>query len=210
MDRCKELEAYIEEYRIGRKNIKKSILEEKYTLLISTLFIVLDDLIQEQAAMQESGEQDRIKYLIFQYLRTSAYTGSYEMAVSLSNSALYLDENMISVYWRPELIYENIDKDMEEVRQKLNKKYVRIEEYELLHIKQELLSDDWELFTDTLGKMSDQILSKIAESTLLLEDEIQILCGAYMDKLDVVHKVKLESCQEEKRIIDKNECLLWV
>lgn len=47
MDRCKELEEYLEEYRICRRNLKKSILEEKYTLLISSLFTVLDGLIQE-------------------------------------------------------------------------------------------------------------------------------------------------------------------
>lgn len=155
----------------------------------------LDGLIQEQIAMQESGEQGRIKYLVFQYLLTSGYTGSCEMAVSLSNSALYLDENMICTYWKPELIYENTDKDMEEVRRRLNRKFIRIEEYELLHIKQKLLLDDWELFVDTLGKMSGEILGEIMESTLLLEDEIQILSGAYMDKLEVVHKIKSGSRQ---------------
>lgn len=195
MDRCKELEEYLEEYRICRRNLKKSILEEKYALLIPSLFTVLDGLIQEQIAMQESGEQGRIKYLVFQYLLTSGYTGSCEMAVSLSNSALYLDENMICTYWKPELIYENTDKDMEEVRRRLNRKFIRIEEYELLHIKQKLLLDDWELFVDTLGKMSGEILGEIMESTLLLEDEIQILSGAYMDKLEVVHKIKSGSRQ---------------
>lgn len=195
MDRCKEMEAYLEEYRIDRRILKKSILEEKYTLLIPPLFTVLDDLIQEQVAMQEYGEQGRIKYLVFQYLLTSGYTGSYEMAVSLSNSALYLDENMIYAYWKPELIYENTDKDMEEVRRRLNRKFIRIEEYELLHIKQKLLLDDWELFVDTLKKMSGEIFNKVMASTLLLEDEIQILCGAYMDKLEIVHKIKSESRQ---------------
>lgn len=195
MDRYKEMEAYLEEYRIDRRILKKSILEEKYTLLIPPLFTVLDDLIQEQVAMQESGEQGRIKYLVFQYLLTSGYTGSYEMAVSLSNSALYLDENMICAYWKPELIYENTDKDMEEVKRRLNRKFIRIEEYELLHIKQKLLLDDWELFADTLKKMSDEIFGKVIESALLLEDEVQILCGAYMDKLEIVHKIKSESRQ---------------
>ena len=92
--------------------------------------------------MQESEEQDKIKYLIFQYLRISTYTGSCEMAVSLSNSALYLDKNMICTYWKSELIYENTDKNMEEAKRRLNRKFIRIEEYELLHIKQKLLSDN--------------------------------------------------------------------
>ena len=50
---------------------------------------------------------------------------------------------------------------------------------------------------DTLGKMSGEISGKIMESPLLLEDEIQILCGAYMDKLEAVHKVKSERCHSE-------------
>lgn len=87
-------------------------------------------------------EQDKIRYLIFQRLRTSGYTGTYEISMGLSNSMLYLDEYMSCVYWKPDLIYENINSDMENVRKKLERKYIRIEEYELLYIKQKLLLDD--------------------------------------------------------------------
>ena len=51
------------------------------------------------------------------------------------------------------------------------------------------------MFVDTLGKMSGEILGKLMGSALLLEDEVQILSGAYMDKLEFVHKIKSGSCQ---------------
>ena len=34
---------------------------------------------------------------------------------------------------------------MEEVKKRLKKKFIRIEEYELLYLKQRLLEDDWEI-----------------------------------------------------------------
>ena len=53
---------------------------------------------------------------------------------------------MSCVYWKSNLIYENINSDMENVRKKLEQKYIRIEEYELLYLKQRILLDDWKLF----------------------------------------------------------------
>ena len=63
---------------------------------------------------------------------------------------LYLDEYMYCVYWKSNLIYENINSDMENVRKKLEQKYIRIEEYELLYLKQRILLDDWKLFFKVL------------------------------------------------------------
>lgn len=77
---------------------------------------------------------------------------------------LYLDEYMSCVYWKPNLIYENINSDMENVRKKLEQKYIRIEEYELLYLKQRILLDDWKLFFKVLERLS----SKIADDYWIL------------------------------------------
>ena len=117
----------------------------------------LDILIKNWCGEQNDKEQDKIRYIIFQRLRTSGYTGTYEISMGLSNSMLYLDEYMSCVYWKSNLIYENINSDMENVRKKLEQKYIRIEEYELLYLKQRILLDDWKLFFKVLERLSRKL-----------------------------------------------------
>ena len=71
---------------------------------------------------------------------------------------------MSCVYLKSNLIYENINSDMENVRKKLEQKYIRIEEYELLYLKQIILLDDWKLFFKVLERLS----SKIADDYWIL------------------------------------------
>ena len=126
--RCKELEEYIQEYCSERRKIKWEYLDKHYSMLFPAFVENLDILIKNWCGEQNDKEQDN--------------TGTYEISMGLSNSMLYLDEYMSCVYWKPDLIYENINSDMENVRKKLERKYIRIEEYELLYIKQKLLLDD--------------------------------------------------------------------
>ena len=189
--RCKELEEYIQEYCSERRKIKWEHIDNHYSMLFPAFVENLDMLIKKWCGQQNDKEQDKIRYLIFQRLRTSGYTGTYEISMGLSNFMLYLDEHMSCVYWKPDLIYENINSDMENVRKKLEQKYIRIEEYELLYIKQKLLLDDWKLFFKVLERLSDKAAEKIQERYEIFEDEIEILAGDYMDRLDIVGSIRV-------------------
>lgn len=99
---------------------------------------------------------------------------------------LYLDEKKSQVYWCPDSIYKNIDKDLKEVEGIVRKKFTRLQEFEIFYMKQKLLCDDWELLQECFYTMSKQCLSLIMNSQLQLEDELMFLCGNYMDSLKVV------------------------
>lgn len=150
MKRCKELEENIQKYCSERKNAKWEYIDNNYSMLFPAFMENLDILIKRWCGEQKDKKQDKVKYLIFQRLRTSGYTGTYEISMGLSNAMLYLDEHMSCVYWKPDLIFEDIDSDMVDVKKKLEQKYIRIEEYELLFLKQRLLLDDWKLFFKVL------------------------------------------------------------
>lgn len=192
MDRYAELEKEIRDYRAERMKAKEEYLHNHYRLLFPSLFATLDTLIQEQMNQQKESGQEKIKNLSFHRLLSSGYTKSYEIAIGMSSEKLYLDEQMLYVYWKPELIYQNIERDMEEIRKCLNEKFVRLEDAELLHIKQKILSDDWNLFCDFLLKMADEVAERILSSSLLLDAELQILYGNYMDRLNVAGRFRTE------------------
>lgn len=190
MERFTSMEKSIYQYRMERRNNKQEYLNNKYVSLIPSLLAVLDRLVDEQISKQGLEEQGKVKYVIFQRLLSSERTDSLEIYVGMSDAMLYLDEEMDYLFWKPELLYEDIDQAMREVKQILSKEYVQIEEHELLCLKQKLFLDDWKLFVGILKNMAGEIVREIAKSSLLLEDEIQILCGNYMDRLDIIHKAK--------------------
>lgn len=192
MERIPELEEYIKEYRTNRQSEKSSMAEKEYHSLLPSLCSCMDSLIKEQIFRRESDEQEGIKYILFFRLLSSGYTGSGETALGMSNSMIYLDDNLSSVYWRPDLIYKGIDEDMENVKHILQQKYLRIEEFELLYLKQKLLLDDWEVFCKIIGKLTEGIAERVISSPLPLEDELEILYGDYMDRLDVAAKIDTE------------------
>lgn len=191
MNRYIELESYIQEYCFDRMNVKWEYIDNNYSMLFPAFMEKLDILIKRWCGEQKGKNQDKVKYFIFQRLRTSGYTGTYEISMGLSNAMLYLDEHMSCVYWKPDLIFEDIDSDMVDVKKKLEQKYIRIEEYELLYLKQRLLLDDWKLFFKVLDRLSDKVAEKIQDRYEIFEEEVEILAGDYMDRLDMISSISV-------------------
>lgn len=199
MERCEEMKKNIMDYCHRRKEEKIEYLNSHYDDLLDPLLNLIETLIQDVAEQQVAKEQGKIKYLVFCRLRSSEYTGSYEMLVAMSNDTLYFDDNMSCRYWMPQILYQNLEEDMKHVRKILNDKYPRIEEYEMLRVKQILLLDDWNLFCENLGKLAEELAGKMINSPLRLEDEIQILYGDYMDRLDVADTLQIKGIPADNR-----------
>lgn len=190
MERIAELEEHIKEYRVFRKDAKRNLLQAEFESLFPSFCTCLDILVKEQEAKREPGKHDKIKFILFFRLLSSGYTNSGEIAIGMSNAMLYLDDNFSCVYWKPDFVYAGIDKDMEQVRHILCQKFIRLEEYELMHLKQKLLLDDWEVFSKIIGRLAGKITEQLINSSLPLEDELEILYGNYMEQLDTAGKLE--------------------
>ena len=186
MQRTKELTDFLQTYRAERKAARKEVLEESYPKMLPALTETIDHLVKSQADIQETEAQRRIKYLCFFRLRSSGYTQSHEIALAMADKMLYLDEAMDCIYWMPDVIHEEIEKDMEEAENLLAKAFIRLEKYELFHIRQQLLSDDWELFCGVLPRLVKAIEGRITDSSLFLEDDLEVLCGGYMEEAETI------------------------
>lgn len=130
-------------------------------------------------------------------LVTSVYTEGYEVILGIANSDLYLDENKSEKFWFPELVYKNIDEDMKEVENRLQKKFLRLETYELFRLKLILLEDDWKLLQEVFLRLVKDLIGVIIESPLQLNGELQILSGNYMDKPEILWSTTTEGSVRE-------------
>lgn len=112
MERYIEMKKYIEYYRCERINEKRECVNSSDNALLISLLQIANTLIQNLEEKQAANEQGKIKYLIFHRILSSEYTGSYEISVEMSNAMLYLDEHASCTYWKPEVIYRNLEEDM--------------------------------------------------------------------------------------------------
>ena len=175
MERCAEMEEYIKSYCYKRKNEKRKLLNDQYGDILERFLTAIDMLVRDAEKMQTLNKQGKVKYLVFQKLLSSGYTGSHEISIAISNAALYLDENMSCTYWKPEAFYHGLEDDMKQVRLILNKKYIRVEEYELMRLERCLLSYDWELLCEFLSRMAVRLVERMKASHLKLENEVQMV-----------------------------------
>lgn len=192
MNRKEQMEVCIQEYRSNRRKEKSIYIMKHYKEVLFSFCEMVDMLIGQQTSLQESGKQDEIKTLCFLRLLSSGYTGSYEMAVGMSSKKLYLDKYMTYVYWKPEVLYKEIDKDIEELNKILQQYFVHIMEYELFYLKQKLLADDWSVFCGIIEPLIKGAENRIINSPLQLEKEIHVLCGDYMGRLKNVCRIYTE------------------
>ena len=78
---------------------------------------------------------------------------------------------------------ENIEEDMAAAEKIIRRKFVRLEDFELMHIKRKLLSDDWGIVQAIFRILSEQAIDSIRKTSLMLQDEVFFLRGDYMDEI---------------------------
>jgi len=188
MERLDELETYIRDYWEELIQRKKIGIQKQEPQLTDELCKKLNVLIEQQLLKQAEDQERKIQYLFLCQMKSSYYTGSYEVMLGLCNTMIFLDEDKSYAYWYPKPIFETIEVDMATVTNQLRKKFIRLEHYELFYLKQQLLQDYWEILNQTYIKMGDRIDEIIVKSSLVLNDSFFMLSGNYMDMLKIVRR----------------------
>jgi len=197
MDRRKDLEDYLEEYRKKRGEKKRERLKEQENQMFSAIEGGLKLLIEKHGRKQREEGENRVNYVFLCRLLSSSYTDSREIVLGMSDSFLYLDERKSLVCWSLPVLYEGIEEEMAQVRKLLQKRFIRLEEFELFYIKKKLLDDNWEQFQDSVSFLAGQAAGVLAHSGILLEDEVIFLYGNYMDDMKIAGTLRRKKDGEE-------------
>ena len=197
MDRRKDLEDYLEEYRKKRGEEKRERLKEQENQMFSAIEGGLKLLIEKHGRKQREEGENRVNYVFLCRLLSSSYTDSREIVLGMSDSFLYLDEGKSLVCWSLSVLYEGIEEDMAQVRKLLQKRFIRLEEFELFYIKKKLLDDNWEQFQDSVSFLAAQAAGVLAHGGILLEDEVVFLYGNYMDDMKIAGTLRRKNDGEK-------------
>lgn len=180
-----ELESCINDYRTKRIELKKQMLNTDRTELNRLFCGALDNLIGQQLDRQKHGELNKIRYMYLCRLASSGYTESYKTLLGMSDSMLYLDGKKTEVLWYPAPIYQNMKRDMDKVRDLMERKK-RVGDNELVVWKKKLLEDDWELLKGQFPVLIQENFHRIIQKSLIMEECFSALCGDYMERLAIV------------------------
>lgn len=186
MKRNQELEDYIKEYRKERKERKMGRLSAYVQKLSPSFLENMDVLVREQERRQKEEKGEPVKYVFLCRLMSSYYTESYDAVLGLGSVKLYLDEKKSQVFWKPAPVYEGIDRDMGDVEKLIRKKYIRLQESELFHIKRKLLEDDWDLLQEGFRILSGKASQRMGDGILETDEKVLFLCGDYMERLKII------------------------
>lgn len=191
LEQIEKMKEYLQEYFVSRVAVKRECLLENDVIVLEKSFKeVLKKLVDDQILKQIGDRKQVISAIFMCHLISSDYTGSYDSILGLCSPQIYLDEFGSSIYWRPPCLFDSIEKDMEEVKKYLYKSFVRIEEYEFLQIKLKLLHDNRELLKEIIPRLIHKNSEIIINSSLRMDDELLILHGVYMERLQVIGHVK--------------------
>lgn len=190
MKRVNELEEYISEYWNNQIEQKRTYIQKQEMLVQQELCQQVEVLIKDQVKRQVNDGQRVLKHLFLCRLKSSGYTGSYEVILGLSNSMLYLDKDKSDTYWYPKFVYDTVEEDMEAVTVELRKKFACLEKYELFYLKQKLLCGNWKLLELEYTKAMNRIYEQLCSSSLVLDNVMLMLSGEYMEQLQIVRRME--------------------
>lgn len=192
MKRISEMENSVKKNWCLRTNVKRKFLNEHYMELKPDFDAKLYNLFEQQKNRSKHIKGRKIQSIYLNRLLSSVYTESYEAVLGAANSDLYLDENKSEIYWYPDLVYKNIDKDIKNVEAFLRKEYIHLEEFEIFQLKKILLNDDWKLLQEIFLYLLKNSVELIANYSIILEKEIQIFSGDYMDRPEVLEVLRIK------------------
>ena len=192
MKRISEMENSVKKNWCLRTNVKRKFLNEHYMELKPDFDAKLYNLFEQQKNRSKHIKGRKIQSIYLNQLLSSVYTESYEAVLGAANSDLYLDENKSEIYWYPDLVYKNIDKDIKNVEAFLRKEYIHLEEFEIFQLKKILLNDDWKLLQEIFLYLLKNSVELIANYSIILEEEIQIFSGDYMDRPEVLEVLRIK------------------
>ena len=192
MKRISEMENSVKKNWCLRTNVKRKFLNEHYMELKPDFDAKLYNLFEQQKNRSKHIKGRKIQSIYLNRLLSSVYTESYEAVLGAANSDLYLDENKSEIYWYPDLVYKNIDKDIKDVEVSLRKEYIHLEEFEIFQLKKILLNDDWKLLQEIFLYLLKNSVELIANYAIRLEKEIQIFSGDYMDRREVLEVLRIK------------------
>lgn len=160
--------------------------------ILETLEAKIDELLKKAKELQQINALGKIQYIVAEYLLSSMVTKSYEFQLSVYDETLYIGEPC-SVYWTIPIVFEDVDGDIEELRNAASKEVLRIHDYEFEGVRKSyLILLHYHLMGLFFAEHLKSVIERADKYGLDFEENTEILYGGYMDQMALLDKLKTE------------------
>ena len=191
-DREKELEKNIMEYSIKvideQKKQMSFILEEKQKDIAKDVLWSFHELFQKATGNTVDGKSKEVAYIIISFLNTGIINESIEINIGLYDSNMLFDKEPITRYYNFHFFDEIIKKDMEDFKNYIQSKMIRVKYQELYRYKRVCMIKYKSVMEECMQAYVEMIVHLKSFIAMNTTPDIKILFGELMCKNTILYE----------------------
>jgi hypothetical protein len=126
--------------------------------------------------------KDELHYIGFHFLRSSLVIHKAEILIAAYSDEYYLDGVEATAFWPLDDLLPYIDAGIAELTPLINKKFIRVKDYEITEIKHAYLLNHLLLMMPFAVELLPSVFRTAEFADVCVAPELQVLCGELMEK----------------------------
>ncbi|GFI03486.1 hypothetical protein IMSAGC005_02323 [Lachnospiraceae bacterium] len=190
-NRKKEIMQYIqkhmEEYFNSSCRQLQSYVEAHANEIWGDLGQAIDKVLKSVQEVQGERQKGALQYLIFSFLRSGLHQERLKFRIEAYDDNFYLDNRETAGSYQPVFLQERYAEDLSDLYKDAGSKFVRLQGYELLWIKEQYTHYYEAIVYRMIENLSRLIMRNVEESSISVTDDFKIIYGEFMDKAVILY-----------------------
>lgn len=153
------------------------------------------EVIQEAVKAQGQNKKGKIRYLTFNFLKSSLLMDKVEFYIEVLDEGFYLDEYEAAAYYCPSFLQDKFIDDLSYLYRIVRGKFIRLQSHELTAIKEQYAGYYFSVVYKLVQNLLGQITDEIVKSGIGISECFMIIFGEYMEQAAIVYTK--EKCKDE-------------
>lgn len=181
------LQNSMEEYFHAACQLFQPAVEAHGSEIWNDLRLAIVEVLKSVQKAQDKNQKGDIQYLAISFLRSSLYQDNLAFCIEAFDDGFYLDEKETASHYLPAFLQERYSADLSGLYKEAGKKFVRLQSYELLWIKEQYSHYYAALIYRMVENLSGLIMREVTQSGIPVTDNFKIIYGEFMDKAVVLY-----------------------
>lgn len=181
------LQSRMKEYFYNSCQLLQLDIEAHGNEIWSNLKYVIDEILKGAQKEQRREQKRAIQYLVVSFLKISLHQDNIIFRIEVFDDGFYLDRKEISRNYFPSFLQKRYSEDLLGLYKDAGRKFIRLQEYELLWIKEQYTHYYEAIVYRMIENLSRLIMWEVEESSISVTDDFKIIYGEFMDKAVILY-----------------------
>lgn len=181
------LQPYMEECFQKSCQLMQTDIEKHGTEIWFRLRDTLNEVLQVSEDAQTRQQKGPIQYLVISFLRSGIYMDKLTFYLESLDDSFYLDHQETARIFEMTFLQKQFMDDVSFLHKKVKEKFIRLQNYELLEIREEYAFFYYSIVFEMLKHLSELMVHEIERSNVKITDQFKILYGEYLETSTVVY-----------------------